>query len=112
MWDFWSGPLAYDEFCMANRRDFLRAAGVVSATFAVPHSEYLFAQGATFGSWRTFEVITRVEVLKPSGPTRIWAPAALISDTPYQKTLANTFQCERGTAKTVESRADALGIIS
>ena len=72
----------------------------------------LFAQGTTVDSWRTFEVTTRVEVLKSSGTTRMWLPAALISQTPFQRTLANTFNCEGGTAKIVESKPDALGIIA
>jgi transglutaminase-like putative cysteine protease len=57
-------------------------------------------------------VTTRVEVLKPSGTTRIWVPAALITQTPFQKTLSNTFNAGGGSAKTLESKADALGIIS
>jgi hypothetical protein len=95
-----------------NRRHFLQTAGMVSATCAFQKPERLFAQRANFGSWRTFEVTTRVEVLKPSGPTRVWVPAALIKPTPYQKTLATTFQCEGGFAKSLESKADALGIVS
>jgi transglutaminase-like putative cysteine protease len=39
-------------------------------------------------------------------------PAALISETPFQKTLSNRFNCEGGTAKAVESKSDALGIIA
>jgi transglutaminase-like putative cysteine protease len=95
-----------------KRRDFLRAAGIVSAGFAFPKAERLFALGTASGSWRTFEVTTRVEVLKPSGLTRIWVPAALITATPYQKTLANTFKGEGGTAKIVESKADAMGLVA
>jgi transglutaminase-like putative cysteine protease len=55
-----------------------------------------------------------VEVLKPSGPTMIWVPAALVGETAYQKTLANEFQAEGGEAKLVEgaSKADHLGIVS
>jgi len=64
------------------------------------------------GSWRTYEVITRVEVLKLSGTTRIWLPAALIGQTPFQKTLANTFIADGGNAQLVESQADSLGIIA
>jgi transglutaminase-like putative cysteine protease len=95
-----------------NRRDFLRSAGVVSATLAFPRTERLFALGETQGGWRTFEVTTRVEVLKPSGPTLVWLPAALIRETPYQKTLANQFSAEGGTAEMIEQKADALGIIA
>jgi transglutaminase-like putative cysteine protease len=86
-----------------HRRNF------IWASLALPHAGRLFAQG---GAWRTFEVTTRVEVLKPSGATRVSVPAALTVNTPYQKTLANTFQCEGGAAKIVESKADALGMVA
>jgi hypothetical protein len=79
------------------------------ASFAFSKSERLFAQNA---GWRTFELTMRVDVLKPSGTTHVWLPAALVSGTPYQKTLANTFQCDGGTAKTFESKTEALGIIA
>jgi transglutaminase-like putative cysteine protease len=95
-----------------NRRDFLRWAGVLSATLAFPKTGRLFAQGGTPGSWRTFEVMVRVEVLKPSGTTLVWLPAALISKTPYQVTLANRFSAEGGIAELVESKAEGLGIVS
>ena len=95
-----------------NRREFARSAGIVTASLAFPKTRCLFAQGPTLSGWRTFEVTTHVEVLKYSGTTRIWVPAALISQTPYQKTLANTVNCEGGTAKIVEAKADALGIIA
>jgi transglutaminase-like putative cysteine protease len=95
-----------------NRRDFLRSAGVASAGLAFPKTGRLFARGATSGGWRTFEVTTRAEVLKPSGMTLVWLPAALICDTPYQRTLANRFNTEGGTAKIVEIKTDALGIVA
>jgi transglutaminase-like putative cysteine protease len=94
-----------------NRRDFLRSAGALSASLAFPKKRRLFAQEQTSGSWRTFEVTTRVEVLKPSGKTLVWLPAALIRNAPFQKTLANRFSAGGGIAEIVESKADALGII-
>jgi transglutaminase superfamily protein len=95
-----------------NRRDFLRSAGVVSASLAFPKPARLFAQGATSDGWRTFEVTTRVEVLKPSGTTLIWLPEALIVQTPYQKTLENKYNAEGGTVQTVENKTDGLGIVA
>ena len=94
-----------------KRRNFLRSVGVVSASLAFPKTGRLFAQNATSDRWRTFEVTTRVEVLKFSGTTRVWLPAALITETPFQKTLANSFIAEGGTAEMLETKADALGII-
>jgi transglutaminase-like putative cysteine protease len=95
-----------------NRRDFLQSGGVVSASLAFAKAERLLSQVSTLDRWRTFQITTRVEVLKTSGATRVWVPAALISETPFQKTLTNTFDCEGGTAKMVESKTDALGIIA
>jgi transglutaminase-like putative cysteine protease len=95
-----------------KRRDFLRSAGVVSASMAFPRARRLFAPETSPEAWRTFEVTTNVQVLKPSGTTRIWIPAALVNPTPFQKTLANDFKAEGGTAKLIENSADSLGIIA
>src|SRR5271165_478883 len=94
-----------------NRRDFLRSAGAASASLTFLKPACQLAEAATSQSWRTFEVITHVDVLKSSGATRVWLPAALISETPFQKTLSNEFVSEGGAARIVEVRADALGII-
>ncbi len=95
-----------------KRRDFLRSTGIVSAAFAFPKDGYLFAEDAVPSGWRTFEVTTRVEVLRPSGATRVWLPTALIQDVPFQKTLANRFLAKEGTVHVVESKPDALGIVA
>jgi transglutaminase-like putative cysteine protease len=94
-----------------NRRDFLRSTGVFSASLAFAKARNLFARVATSDHWRTFEVTTSVEVLKPSGTTRIWLPTALISESPFQKTLSRTIQPGGGTAKVLESKPDSLGMI-
>jgi transglutaminase-like putative cysteine protease len=99
-----------------NRRDFLWTASIASAGLAFPRTIGRFAPGLdqTSGAgWRTFEVTTTVEVMKQVGPTRVWLPAALLRDTPYQKTLSNEFRAEGGTAEMVAaSRPDALGIVA
>ena len=95
-----------------NRRDFLRSAGIASASLALPKSARLFAESATPVRWRKFELTTRVEVLTSSGATRVWLPAAFIGENPYQRTLANRFHVVGGTAKMVESNADGLGIVA
>jgi transglutaminase-like putative cysteine protease len=82
------------------------------ASASLAFSKVDFSQVRAPAGWRTFEVITRVEVLKPSGGTRIWVPAALIRETPFQNTLSNGFHADGGTAKMVEAKRDALGIIA
>jgi transglutaminase-like putative cysteine protease len=96
-----------------NRRNFLQSTGAVCAGLAVIKSIPVFADALQSGArWRNFEVTARVEVLKPSGPTHIWLPAALIHDTPFQRTHANKFSAESGTAKFSKDKPNALGIVS
>jgi transglutaminase-like putative cysteine protease len=91
-----------------KRRKFLQAAASVTAGLAVSSPKGLIADDAR---WRSFEITTQIEVLKPSGATRVWAPAALIRNTPYQRTVANKFRCEGSANETVVNQTNALGII-
>jgi transglutaminase-like putative cysteine protease len=71
----------------------------------------MFAQHLPSDGWRTFEVTTRVEVLKPAGETKVWLPAALIQNAPFQRTIDNRFDADAGKARMVESNPNALGIV-
>jgi transglutaminase-like putative cysteine protease len=96
-----------------NRRTFLQSTGAICAGLAVRKSIPVFADELqTTGAWRTFQVTTRVEVLKPSGVTHIWLPSALIRDTPFQRTHANKFVAEGGTAQLSKDKSNALGVVS
>jgi transglutaminase-like putative cysteine protease len=100
------------EDAFMHRRHFLQSAGAVSASVLLPQTRSSRVEAAPSETWRTFEVKTRVEILKPSGATRVWAPAALLSKTPYQRTLSNQFGAEGGKAKIVERSADGLGVVA
>src|SRR5579872_3862362 len=95
-----------------NRRRFLASAGAVSASAVFPTTRCLRAWDAPSDNWRTFEVKTRVEILKTSGTTRVWLPAALLTNSPFQRTLSNEFSAEGGTARIVKASADGLGILA
>lgn len=95
-----------------NRRHFLQEASILSAGFAFSIRKSSTAHDATLGKWRMFEVTTTIEVLKPAGVTRIWTPAALIRDTPFQKTISNTFQCGDGKARTFRNSTEGLGLVA
>jgi transglutaminase-like putative cysteine protease len=64
------------------------------------------------GRWRTFEVVTRVELLKPAGIGHIWLPAALMSETPYQRTISNRFAGDGGVVTLRQDKRNALAIVS
>ena len=95
-----------------ERREFLWRTGTMCAGLAFSKAVPLFADTPTSRGWRTFEVTTHVEVLKPSGVTHIWLPAALIRNTSFQKTHANKFVADGGTAKFTETKQDSLGIVT
>jgi len=73
-----------------NRREFLQLA-------AAP----LLAQAAGAERWRTFEITTRVQILKPVGTTHVWLPMPL-AVAPYQKTLGDTYHAQGGSVVMVE----------
>ena len=73
-----------------HRRRFLRDAATLSAVVAwggIPKAWY---QSPAAARRRIFEITTRIEILQPSGPTRIWMPTPLAA-APYQETLGDTY---------------------
>lgn len=80
-----------------DRRAFLRTTGFASAGIVLS-SPVARALAQDADRWRVFEVTTRIEVLKPSGTTRVWVPTPLVTDAAYQKALGNTWQAEGGKA--------------
>jgi transglutaminase-like putative cysteine protease len=95
-----------------NRRDFLRANGSICAGWALSRAMPALADTPSAGEWRTFEVVTTVELLKPNGASHIWLPAPLIRNTPYQKTISTRFTATGGTARLSQAKQGALGIVS
>ena len=86
-----------------KRRDFLRATALSAVSVG-----RTFAEAAR---WRTFEVTTRTEILNPDGVTRVWAPAPLDRDTPWQRTLSVFVDIHGGVAKTVKAGTDGPAMV-
>jgi transglutaminase-like putative cysteine protease len=96
-----------------NRREFIRSGSVAVAGLTLSNSALSFAQQSQSDAWRTFEVTTQAEVLKPVGETKVWLPAALIQNTAFQRTTSNRFNAEGGAARLVEgSTPQDLGIVT
>lgn len=89
-----------------DRRVFLKMTGAAPALAAVSSlpgvAALAGAQQNEFtprpGTWRTFEITTRVEVLKPVGVTRVWVPVPAVN-AEYQRTGDTSWS---GNAKTLE----------
>jgi transglutaminase-like putative cysteine protease len=95
-----------------NRRTFLSSGSVLCASVAVTKTAPILAEALASSGWRTFEVGTRVELVKPSGVSHIWLPAALIPDMPYQRTISNRFAADGGAVRLHQDKRNALGIVS
>ncbi len=86
-----------------DRRDFLLSTAAAAAAMAVPRagdaaeaSPTEKSAGGNPGAWRSFEATIRAEVARPAGVTRIWLPAPLTVDTPYQRCTGNVWKGEGG----------------
>jgi transglutaminase-like putative cysteine protease len=77
-----------------NRREFIAGASAGAALglgcFASAHE--------SGDGWRTFEVSSQIEVLKPEGTTRLWVPVPLPTATPFQRHIKTSLEHEGGTA--------------
>lgn len=91
-----------------NRRDFLRANSSICASWALSRAMPVLAGTLSADGWRTFEVVTKVELLQPNGVSHIWLPAPLIRNTPYQNTLSTRFTAEGGTATLSRDKSKAI----
>jgi transglutaminase-like putative cysteine protease len=60
---------------MIDRRDFLKTGTALSVTAAIPG---LARAGAPFapepGEWRSYDIVTRIELAGGAGPARAWVP--------------------------------------
>ena len=65
------------------------------------------------GSWRTFEVTTRVDISKPQGVandvTRVWLPVPSVNSN-YQQSLENAYS-SNGTAKVLQDGQDGAKML-
>jgi hypothetical protein len=75
-----------------DRRTFLKTGSVSLAAAGLMRPwTAIAAEPSGETKWRTFEVTSRVEIIKPSGVSRAWVPLPLMPDTDYQKSLGQSW---------------------
>lgn len=91
---------------MKNMAAAAAAASLPAISFAqnTPATEHKFAPQA--GTWRSFEVTTRVNILKPQGVTRLWLPMPSVN-TDWQQSLGSSFSSNGKTQITSDGRYGA-----
>jgi len=93
-----------------DRRAFIKTTVALPAAAAAASLPRIAAASAP-RSWRVFEVTTTAEVLIPAGVTRVWLPVPLTADTPYQKSLGNTWSAEGGNVSFSHDAKYSIGIV-
>ena len=81
-----------------DRRVFLKLSAGAAAGSALPWRLSLAAP-----QWQSYEVVTRVEILKPQGTSRAWLPMPLVEDTEWQRNLGSQWS---GNAARTQVLAD------
>ena len=75
-----------------HRRDLLRAGAAVSAISLLPRGAIADALLAPRpGAWRKFEVVTRVNIQKPSGVTQAWIPVPSVDEAEWFRAEASVW---------------------
>ena len=94
-----------------DRRTFLTtgAAALVGTGLVRPIAA-LGADASGGARWRTFEVTTRLEIIKPSGVTRAWVPLPLMPDTDFQKSLGQSWTGNAALTRVVRDEKYGAGI--
>lgn len=73
-----------------NRRAILQGSAAIPLAAALPR--WASASGAFNpqpGTWRTFQIVTRLEIAKPEGTTQAWVPVPAVNEADWFKSLGS-----------------------
>ncbi len=73
-----------------DRRTFLQGTAAIPLAVAMPH--WAMASGAFNpqpGAWRTFQIVTRLEIANPEGKTQAWVPVPAVNEAEWFKSLGS-----------------------
>ena len=96
-----------------KRRDFLKQGIIVSAGLAVVGMPKLtrFVGAQEGPKWRSFEVVTRIEVTDPVGAVRVWVPVPLTTNTDYFKREPDTWTGNFKAVRAVQYDKHGTGLV-
>ncbi len=83
-----------------NRREFLKAGAALSAVAAFPR--LAFAQAAFApapGAWRSFQVVTRLEIAQPEGDVQAWVPLPSVNEAAWFRSDGNDWKTNARSAQ-------------
>jgi transglutaminase-like putative cysteine protease len=72
-----------------KRREFLQAAVAMPALAAMPSAVRETVAAELGDGWRTYEIVTKVEIARPSGVSKAWIPLPYTAKTDWHAPLGN-----------------------
>jgi transglutaminase-like putative cysteine protease len=81
-----------------KRRDFVATAAALAAFPKLSFAQQTEFKPAAAQEWRHFEVVTRIEIAKPSGVSRAWIPVPAVDES-WQKTADNLWSGNAGNMR-------------
>lgn len=102
----------------AVRRAFLKHTAAVAASATFPAITFAQATAAApsrrhfapqSGAWRTFDVTTRVDIVKPQGTTQVWLPIPSVNSD-YQRSLESAYS-SNGVTKLTQDGQDGAKML-
>ncbi len=92
-----------------TRRDLLTSGAAMTAMAALPGRSW--AQASSFapkpGTWRQFEVTTRIEIVKPEGKVQAWIPVPTVNEADWFKSGESTWTGNGNAALKRDAKYDA-----
>ena len=71
-----------------DRRVFLKTTAAAAAIASMPWRE---AIASTTGEWRSYEIVTRVTILKPQGGAQAWIPLPMMDETDWHRPVGSSW---------------------
>lgn len=72
-----------------KRRDFLQTSVVLPALATFPFAVRETLAAGRESGWRTYETVTRIEIMNPSGVSRAWVPLPYAAKTDWHRPMGN-----------------------
>jgi transglutaminase-like putative cysteine protease len=85
-----------------NRRNFLKTSAAATLAALPGLSRADTAPWSDGSSWNSYEITTRVDVLKAEGATRVWVPLPLTFDTDWFKAINNSWSGNASAMRVIE----------
>jgi transglutaminase-like putative cysteine protease len=83
-----------------HRRDMLKGGAAAITATALPSAALAHAAFApTPGAWRTFTVVTRLEIADPQGPAQAWVPLPSVNEAAWLRSGASEWTTNAASAQ-------------